>query len=289
METPLIGIEALASQQKLLLDDQAPTQNDQLAQRIILVQAEREKLALELELLRLKHAQPPTLTPSATDTRTSAAAAATQKKRHVDWPRDFSPGMSTNVDYDKLDLAEFVAGYLSMIKTYDPEVTRFMLSHLELLMIKGSSYSWTSVRSFHAHIAKQVELYRLEWSDMAEIRDQANTFFKHSDLRTARTSRVTATSPSTTRSKQDGEQETRGCKQWNYTGSCTCEKDKDTYAAQHKCHVSTALRDEIPFHLLFDNPPPLPSLLRSIRPRTCQRRMSFRTHFHTQERRASFH
>ena len=63
------------------------------------------------------------------------------------------------------------------------------------------------------HIAKQVELYRLEWSDMAEIRDWANTFFKHSDLRTTPTSRVTATPPSTTHSKQDRGQETHGCKQ----------------------------------------------------------------------------
>ena len=83
-ETPLTGIKAFPSQQKPLLDDQAPTQNDQLAQRIILVQAGREKLALELELLRLKHAQPPTLMPSITNTGTSPAAAATKKKRHVD-------------------------------------------------------------------------------------------------------------------------------------------------------------------------------------------------------------
>ena len=122
---------------------------------------------------------------------------------------------------------------------YDPKVTKFMLNYLELLMIKGTSYSWSSVQSFHTHITKQVELYRLEWSDMAEIRDCANTFFKHSDLRTAPTSGVTATPPSTTCSKQDGGQETRCSKQWNYTGSCTYEKDKDTYAAQHKCRVCT--------------------------------------------------
>ena len=144
-ETPLTGIKAFASQQKPLLDDQAPTQNDQLTQRIILVQAEREKLALDLELLHLMHAQPPTLTESITDTGTSAAAAATKKKCHVDWPQDFSPGMSTNVEYHKLDLAGFFAGYLSMIKMYDPEATKFMLSHLELLLIKGTSYSWSSV------------------------------------------------------------------------------------------------------------------------------------------------
>ena len=141
-----------------------------------------------------------------------------------------------------------------------------MLSHLELLMIKGTSYSWSSVRSFHAHIAKHVELYRLEWSDTAEIRDRVNTFFEHSDLRTVPTSRVTATPPSTTSSKQDGRQETRGCKQWIYTGSCTCEKDKDTYAAQHKCRFalrttlcSTALTDETPFHLLLTTRLPSPT------------------------------
>lgn len=122
--------------------------------------AEREKLAIELELFRLKHAQPPTLTRSITDTGTSAAVAATKKKRHV----DFSAGMYTNVECHKLDLAEFVTGYLLMIKTYDPEVTKFMFRHLELLLIKGTSYSWSSVRSFHAHIAKHVELYHLEWS-----------------------------------------------------------------------------------------------------------------------------
>ena len=73
------------------------------------MRAEREKLALELELLRLKHAQPPTLTPSITDTGTSAAAAATKKKCHIDWPKDFSPAMSTKVEYHKFDLAVFVA------------------------------------------------------------------------------------------------------------------------------------------------------------------------------------
>ena len=299
VETPLIGIEALTSQQKPLLDNQASTQNDQLAQRIILVQGEREKLALELELLRLKHAKSPTLTPSTTDTETSAAAvslAVTKKTHHGDWPQDFSPGMSTNVEYDKLDLSEFVAGYLSMIKACAPEETKFILSHLKLLMIKGTSYSWSSVRSFHAHIAKQVELYRLEWSDTVEIPDRANTFFKHSDLCRAPTSRVTATPPSTTRSKQDGGRKPAVVSS-GITPLLALAKRTTTpmplnisvVFALRTTLCSTTLRDETPFHLLFDNPPPLPNFLRSIRPRACHRRMSFRTRYHTQERRTSFH
>ena len=205
--------------------------------------------------------------------------------------------MSTNVEYGKLDLAEFIAGYLSMIKTYDPEATKFMLSHLELLMIKGTRYSWSSVRSFHAHIAKQVELYRLEWSDTAEIRDRANTFFKHSDLRTAPTSRVTATPPSTTRSKNRMGGRKPAVVSSRITLVLALAKRTKTpiplntsvVFALRSTLCSIALRDETPFHLLFDNPPPLPNFLRSIRPRTCHRRTSFRTRYHTQERRASCH
>ena len=241
-DTPLNTVHALSpQQQQMLAVDHILAEPNHLAQKISLVQAERDKLALELELLRLKQAQstPPPPSGAAKGQGTSASPPMTRKKRHVDWPHEFCPGMSTNVEYEKLDLAEFVAGYLAMIKTYDPEATKFMLRHLELLMIKGISYTWTSVRSFHAHIAKQVELYRLEWSDAAEIRDRANTFFKHSDLRPAPTSRATSSSTPTTRAKPDGNQENRGCRQWNYTGSCPCDKDKDTYPAQHKCRVCT--------------------------------------------------
>ena len=69
-----------------------------------------------------------------------------------------------------------------MIKTYDPVTTKLMLCHLELLMIKGTSYTWSRVRSFHAHIAKQVELSSLEWSNISEMLDHASTFSKHLDL-----------------------------------------------------------------------------------------------------------
>ena len=106
-----------------------------------------------------------------------------------------------------------------MIKTHDPAATKLMLCHLELLMIKGLSYTWSSVRSFHAHIAKQVELYRLEWSNTSEIRDRANPFFKHSDLHPVPPPRVPPMAALTSRGKQDAGQDNWGCKPWNYTGS----------------------------------------------------------------------
>ena len=53
--TPLGAAQALTPQQLRTGDPASP---DYLTQRISLVQAEREKLALELELLRLKREQP---------------------------------------------------------------------------------------------------------------------------------------------------------------------------------------------------------------------------------------
>lgn len=49
--------------------------------------------------------------------------------------------MSTNVEYDKLDLAKFVTGYLAMIKTYMPEGFKFILTQPEFFMLKGISYT----------------------------------------------------------------------------------------------------------------------------------------------------
>jgi len=67
-----------------------------------------------------------------------------------------------------------------MIKTYDAQLKEAFLAHLELLMIKAISYSWSSVRAFHKFVAKQVEQWRLEWQDSNAINDQAATFFRHS-------------------------------------------------------------------------------------------------------------
>ena len=58
--TPLGAAQARTPQQLRTGDLASP---DYLTQRISLVQAEREKLALELELLRLKREQPPPATP----------------------------------------------------------------------------------------------------------------------------------------------------------------------------------------------------------------------------------
>ena len=78
-----------------------------------------------------------------------------RNKFNIDWPQDFVPSIQGK--YDKIELPEFVSGFLIMIKSYDTASKDAMLAHLELLTIKAISYSWVSVRAFHKFIAKQVE------------------------------------------------------------------------------------------------------------------------------------
>ena len=118
-----------------------------------------------------------------------------------------------------------------------------MLQHLELLMLKASSYTWKSVRSFYAHIAKQVELCRLEFNYATKIRDAATIFFKHSDLRTSTPqprSTISAGGGSSsgdtnTRSSKSDATQGKACRQWNYTGSCPCDTASSSYSGHHKC------------------------------------------------------
>ena len=107
-----------------------------------------------------------------------------RNKFNIDWPQDFVPSIQD--EYDKIELSEFVSGFLIMIKSYDTASKDAMLAHLELLTIKAISYSWVSVRAFHKFIVKQVEQRRLDWKDFKSIQEQATTFFRHSDLRTSR-------------------------------------------------------------------------------------------------------
>ena len=129
-----------------------------------------------------------------------------------------------------------------MIKSYDAPLKSAMLDLLELLMAKASSYSWSSVHSFHGHIAKQVELQRLEWTSLSQIHEKANTYFKHSDLCSSQlrpniTSSLSSPSvpPTHNQHPPTKPEADKPCRQWNYYGSCSCDKDNlESFHAFHK-------------------------------------------------------
>ena len=146
-----------------------------------MIEAERDKLALEVELLKLKASFKGKVETCDEDSE-ERPTSKSRRKKIIDWPQEFTPGTS-QVEYEKLDMSDFVAGFLAMIKPYEAQRKSDMLNILELLMIKASSYLWRSVRSFYAYIARQVELSRLDFHDIGAIREAASIFFKHSDLR----------------------------------------------------------------------------------------------------------
>ena len=133
---------------------QAPVTAQAISTKPQLAQLQRDKLALELEVLKLRAAAVETKVADGTE---SSKPGKARKKRTIDWPHKFSTGAPT-LDFEKLELADIVAGFLKMIKPYKATRKEVMLQLLELLMIEASSYTWKSIRGFYAHIAKEVEL-----------------------------------------------------------------------------------------------------------------------------------
>ena len=214
-----------------------------IAAEIELAQLQRDKLALELEVLKLRAAAAENKVEGA-----ESKPSTTRRKRTIDWPHEFCSGAPT-LEFEKLEMADFVAGFLAMVKPYEAKRKEVMLQLFELLMLKASSYTWRSVRGFYAHIAKQVELCRLEFDDESKIRDSATIFFKHSDLRSSTSQPRSNTSAgggsssgsdtNNNKSSKPDSSQAKACRQWNpgYLGSCPCDSTSASYAGHHKCRV----------------------------------------------------
>jgi len=107
-----------------------------------------------------------------------------------------------------------------------------MIDVLHLVSAKAMDYSWSSVRAFYSYIAKLVEQHRLDWNELAIIKDHSTTFSKHSDLKSPSLStKFASTSPSHAATN------TRPCSDWNYKGQCSCDSTTSSYASLHVCCV----------------------------------------------------
>lgn len=204
--------------------------DEHLQQRLKVLELEKQKLELELQVAQLR------VSPSYI---AQGSADFGKKKKSVDWPGDFVPG-ALNKSFDLLDQFEFVAGYLLMIKSYDIDLKSSFLEILELLSIKAMNYSWSSVRSFYAYIASQVEQRRLNWNDIALIKDYSTTFFKHSDLKLspfANKGQHQSSLSNSSAPTKNGNFSSKPCRFWNYKGVCQCDKDQSSYASLHVCRV----------------------------------------------------
>ena len=161
----------------------------------------------------------------------------TKKKTSTSLPNNYLFSAKGTVDYDKLDLAEFVSGFLEFCKEQPESSKPSLLAHLQLLMDRAITYSWSSVRNFHFSVHNAIEQGRLAWSRSDAIRDRAQTFFTHQDLRSNATipSRPNGNSHVRSRAKDNY------CKEWNYSGKCNCNISDASYKLVHRCRVCDSL------------------------------------------------
>ena len=98
-------------------------------------------------------------------------------------PNNFVFSSKGTVEYDKLELAEFVRGYLEFCKEQPESSKAPLFKHLHLLMERAITYSWSSVRNFHLFVNNAVQEGRLSWHSFESVRERAQTFVTHQDLR----------------------------------------------------------------------------------------------------------
>lgn len=151
-------------------------------------------------------------------------------------PNDYLFSAKGKIDYDKLEISEFVGGFLEFLNGQPESAQQRYLAYLKLLMERAATYSWYSVRNFHFSINTAVEAGRLSLQQFDQSKDGAQTFFTHTNLPSVPTTpRVSTTSSQARNSKKD-----TYCKEWNYTGKCNCSLTEATYKSIHRCRVCDA-------------------------------------------------
>ena len=156
-----------------------------------------------------------------------------RKKAGANLPNNYLFSAKGIVEYEKLDLPEFVCGFLEFCKEQPEPSKAFLLKHLQLLMERAVTYSWSSVRNFHLSVNNAVEQGRLSWVSADGIRARAQTFSTHQDLRSAvSSSRPHVTSQTRPRTNKDNY-----CREWNYSGESTCNMSDASYKFSHRCRV----------------------------------------------------
>lgn len=156
-----------------------------------------------------------------------------KKKASTSLPNCYLFSAKGTVEYDKLDLAEFVSGFLEFCKEQPESRQQCLFRHLQLLMDRAITYSWSSVRNFHLSVHNAVDQGCLAWNASDAIRERAQTFFTHQDLKsnTAATSRSNPSSQTRTPAKESY------CRDWNYSGKCSCNLSDASYKLVHRCRV----------------------------------------------------
>jgi len=138
--------------------------------------------------------------------------------------------ISKEVAYDNLTLAEFDAGFASILRlpSLCAEERDARTDHFATLMYLATQLSWPAVRRLHAAVLFKIECGRLRWGDS----------FAHLEARLLRGHANQLRSSNASVSRQNAT--VQFCKAFQ-TGKCTFTKDHTTWPVMPKTHTHFSL------------------------------------------------
>ena len=83
--------------------------------------------------------------------------------------------LSKNKKYDDLSLAEFCAGYMSILKNCKQSHKEARIAHLEELMYHATTKPWKNILNYHAACLLEIERGNLKWGDNFQLQGIQNT------------------------------------------------------------------------------------------------------------------
>ena len=71
--------------------------------------------------------------------------------------------------YEELSLAEFCAGYATILETSSERTRAYRTAHLKEIMYLATKYQWKCVLNYHAAVLLEIERGHLRWGDSFQI------------------------------------------------------------------------------------------------------------------------
>ena len=93
-----------------------------------------------------------------------------------EWPHSYLGLHFVDQDktYDSLTMAEFCAGYVSILESIEQErLRKFRLAHLRDIMYLATQYQWQCVLKFHAACLLEVERGNMRWGQSFQVLQNA--------------------------------------------------------------------------------------------------------------------
>ena len=148
-----------------------------------------------------------------------------------EWPHLHVPFGLAKKKFKDLSLAEFVYGYLDLMRVVSDEQQEVMSTHLMTLMHLAAKYKWLSVLSFHAAVLDRIEAGLASWGDdFTELERFNITESDRLPSLTKQQNQPTARPPGFTPKTY--------CKEWNRTG--TCSNQSHQVGTKHVCAYGIA-------------------------------------------------